>query len=57
MPFEGEQRHDLDTIPGERGRPAKVGQIYDKLDLICKANSASYEVKGTRILISGAGCD
>lgn len=31
--------------------------LYDKLDLICKANSASYEVKGTRILISGAGCD
>lgn len=31
--------------------------LYDKLDLICKANSAGYEIKGTRILISGAGCD
>jgi len=31
--------------------------LYDKLDLICKANSACYEIKGTRILISGAGCD
>jgi len=31
--------------------------LYDKLDLICKANAACYEIKGTRILISGAGCD
>lgn len=31
--------------------------LYDKLELICKANTACYEVKGTRILISGAGCD
>lgn len=31
--------------------------LFDKLDLICKSNQASYEVKGTRILISGEGCD
>ncbi|MCF0071728.1 FecR family protein [Dyadobacter sp. CY261] len=31
--------------------------LFDKLDLICKSNHASYEVKGTRILISGEGCD
>jgi len=31
--------------------------LYEKLDLICKSNQASYEVKGTRILINGEGCD
>jgi transmembrane sensor len=31
--------------------------LYDKLDLICKSSAAAYEVKGTRILITGAGCD
>ncbi|GLU53716.1 FecR family protein [Dyadobacter frigoris] len=31
--------------------------LYDKLELICKANTACYEIKGTRILISGNGCD
>jgi len=31
--------------------------LYEKLDLICKSNSASYEVKGTRILITGDGCE
>lgn len=31
--------------------------LYDKLDLICKANTARYEIKGTRILITGSGCD
>lgn len=30
--------------------------LYEKLDLICKSNSVAYEVKGTRILINGAGC-
>jgi transmembrane sensor len=31
--------------------------LYEKLDLVCKSNQAQYEVKGTRILISGDGCD
>ncbi len=31
--------------------------LYEKLDLICKSNAAAYEVKGTRILINGIGCD
>ncbi len=31
--------------------------LYDKLALVCKSNGASYEVKGTRILINGRGCD
>lgn len=31
--------------------------LYEKLDLLCKSNEASYEIKGTRILINGEGCD
>ncbi|WP_353722768.1 FecR family protein [Dyadobacter sp. 676] len=31
--------------------------LYDKLALVCKSNGADYEVKGTRILINGRGCD
>ncbi|CAG5011639.1 hypothetical protein DYBT9275_04990 [Dyadobacter sp. CECT 9275] len=31
--------------------------LYEKMDLICKSNLAEYEVKGTRILINGHGCD
>ena len=32
-------------------------QLYDKLALVCKSNGADYEIKGTRILINGRGCD
>jgi len=31
--------------------------LFEKLTLICKSNLAEYELKGTRILISGEGCD
>jgi transmembrane sensor len=31
--------------------------LYDNLDVICAAIGATYEVQGTRILISGNGCD
>lgn len=31
--------------------------LFDKLDLICKTNHASFEIKGTRILINGEGCE
>jgi len=31
--------------------------LYDMLDLISNSIGATYEVKGTRILISGKGCD
>ncbi len=31
--------------------------LYSKLDVICKAINASYEIKGTTILIKGAGCE
>lgn len=31
--------------------------LYQQLDMICKATKASYEVRGTRIVISGNGCE
>ncbi len=31
--------------------------LYDALELICKSVGAEYEIKGTRILIYGTGCD
>ncbi|KAA0990308.1 FecR family protein [Dyadobacter aurulentus] len=31
--------------------------LYEKLDLICGSVGADYEIKGTRILINGRGCD
>jgi hypothetical protein len=31
--------------------------LYAKIDVICKSINASYEIKGFRILIRGAGCD
>lgn len=30
--------------------------LYGKLDIICAAINASYEIKGTRILLKGKGC-
>ncbi|OJV17214.1 MAG: iron dicitrate transport regulator FecR [Dyadobacter sp. 50-39] len=30
--------------------------LFDQLDLICQSNDGSYQVQGTRILISAAGC-
>jgi transmembrane sensor len=31
--------------------------LYTRLDIICQAVQASYEVKGTKILIKGTGCN
>jgi hypothetical protein len=31
-------------------------ELYTKLDIICQAVGANYEVKGTKILIKGKGC-
>lgn len=31
--------------------------LYEKLELLCQSIGATYEIKGTRILISGSGCD
>jgi transmembrane sensor len=32
-------------------------ELYDLLDIICKSTGTNYEVKGTKILISGKGCE
>ncbi|HMG93052.1 MAG TPA: FecR family protein [Chryseolinea sp.] len=32
-------------------------KLYDLLDVICKSTGTNYEVKGTKILISGKGCE
>ncbi len=31
-------------------------ELYDILDIICKSTGTNYEVKGTKILITGRGC-
>ncbi|SKB69001.1 FecR family protein [Dyadobacter psychrophilus] len=31
--------------------------LYEKLDLVCGSIGADYEIKGTRILINGRGCE
>jgi hypothetical protein len=31
--------------------------LFSKLDFLCKAIGASYEIKGTKIIIRGKGCD
>jgi ferric-dicitrate binding protein FerR (iron transport regulator) len=31
-------------------------ELYDMLDVICKSIGTNYEVKGTKILITGSGC-
>lgn len=31
--------------------------LYEKLDLVCGSVGADYEIKGTRILINGRGCE
>jgi transmembrane sensor len=31
--------------------------LYEKLDLVCGSNRVFYEIKGTRILIHGPGCE
>ena len=32
-------------------------ELYDILDVICKSTGTNYEVKGTKILITGKGCE
>lgn len=31
--------------------------LYTRLEVVCQATGASYEIKGTRILVKGKGCD
>ena len=35
----------------------KGQNLYDQLEIICESVQATYEIRGTRILIKGAGCD
>ncbi|WP_205509695.1 FecR family protein [Longitalea arenae] len=35
----------------------KGQDLFDQLEIICESMQASYEVRGTRILIKGSGCD
>ena len=30
--------------------------LFNKLDLLCSASNATYEIRGTRVLVSGEGC-
>ena len=32
-------------------------ELYDILDVICKSTGTNYEVKGTKILITGRACE
>lgn len=34
-----------------------IPELYTKLDIVCKAINASYEIKETKILVKGKGCD
>jgi len=33
------------------------GDLYEKIDIICEITGAQYSVEGTRIVITGEGCD
>jgi ferric-dicitrate binding protein FerR (iron transport regulator) len=35
----------------------KGKNLYDQLEIICESVQATYEIRGTRILIKGSGCD
>jgi transmembrane sensor len=35
----------------------KGQDLYDQLEIICQAVQATYEIRGTRILIKGSGCE
>lgn len=35
----------------------KGQNLYDQLEIICESIAATYEIRGTRILIKGSGCD
>jgi type II secretory pathway component GspD/PulD (secretin) len=35
----------------------KGQNLYDQLEIICESVQATYEIRGTRILIKGSGCE
>ena len=51
--IENEAAFALCTFTGD----VSMMELYDLLDVICKSTGTNYEVKGTKILISGKGCE
>jgi transmembrane sensor len=49
---ENEPAYSACTFTGD----VSMMELYDLLDVICKSTGTNYEVKGTKILISGTGC-
>jgi len=50
--LENEASYDC-TFTGD----VSMMELYDMLDVICKSTGTNYEVKGTKILITGRGCE
>ncbi len=50
--IESEASYDC-TFTGD----VSMMELYDMLDVICKSTGTNYEVKGTKILITGRGCE
>ena len=51
--MENEAAFALCTFTGD----VSMMKLYDLLEVICKSTGTNYEVKGTKILISGKGCE
>jgi transmembrane sensor len=49
---ENEPAYSTCTFTGD----VSMMELYDLLDVICKSTGTTYEVKGTKILITGTGC-
>lgn len=49
---ENEPAYSACTFTGD----VSMMELYDLLDVICKSTGTTYEVKGTKILITGTGC-
>jgi transmembrane sensor len=49
---ENEPAYSACTFTGD----VSMMELYDLLDVICKSTGTTYEVKGTKILITGSGC-
>lgn len=49
---ENEPAYSKCTFTGD----VSMMELYDLLDVICKSTGTTYEVKGTKILITGNGC-
>ena len=50
--MENESSYSECTFTGD----VSMMELYDLLTVICKSTNTNYEVKGTKILITGAGC-